>query len=102
MAIAAITASELLVGIHFADAPRRPQREAYVKDILDSLTIVDFDLSVARVHARLVYETRGAGLQIGAHDLQIAATAVAGGYQLVTMNVRDFARVPGILLYPYP
>jgi tRNA(fMet)-specific endonuclease VapC len=102
IAIAAITASELLVGTHFADAARRQQREAYVEDVLESIALVYFDLHVARIHARLVYEMSRAGLQIGAHDLQIAATAVADDYGLVTLNVREFRRVPGLSVYPYP
>ena len=102
IAIAAITASELLVGTHFADAARRQQREAYVEDVLESIALVYFDLHVARIHARLVYEMSRAGLQIGAHDLQIAATAVAYDYGLATLNVREFRRVPGLSVYPYP
>jgi len=33
---------------------------------------------------------------IGAHDLQIVATAIAGGHALVTLDVADFSRVPGL------
>ena len=33
---------------------------------------------------------------IGAHDLQIAATALAWGYAVLTDNLRDFHRVPGL------
>jgi predicted nucleic acid-binding protein len=36
------------------------------------------------------------GAMIGAHDLQIAATAVAGGHSVVTFDVADFSRVPGL------
>ncbi|MBI4704379.1 MAG: type II toxin-antitoxin system VapC family toxin [Deltaproteobacteria bacterium] len=36
------------------------------------------------------------GSTIGAHDLLIAATAVAHGLSLATRNVREFRRVPGL------
>jgi tRNA(fMet)-specific endonuclease VapC len=101
--IAAITASELMVGIHYADSPdRRRDRESYLEDILQSVAVIDFDLTVARLHARLTYEMRRAGTLIGAHDMQIAATAIAGGYRLLTANARKYSRVPGLSIDPYP
>jgi predicted nucleic acid-binding protein len=33
---------------------------------------------------------------IGAHDLQIAATGLALGYIVATLNLDEFQRVPGI------
>ncbi len=51
---------------------------------------------VARVHARLVADLTAAGRLIGPNDVMIAATAVAHGYGLLTLNVREFARVPGL------
>jgi predicted nucleic acid-binding protein len=35
---------------------------------------------------------------IGAHDLQIAATAIHHGHAVVTLNQQEFGRVPGIQL----
>ena len=46
---------------------------------------------------RLDRETKKVIL-IGAHDLWLAATCVGRGSSLVTGNVREFARVPGLLL----
>jgi predicted nucleic acid-binding protein len=37
-----------------------------------------------------------AGQLIGDRDLLIAATALTHGYDLLTNNLRDFARVPGL------
>ena len=37
-----------------------------------------------------------AGQTTGAHDLLIAATALAHGYGVMTDNIRDFERVPGL------
>jgi tRNA(fMet)-specific endonuclease VapC len=97
VALAAVTASELLVGVLLASPQyRRDAREAYVERILASIPAIPFDLDIARVHARLAAEMMRSGVQIGAHDLQIAATAVALGYQVLTANVRDFRRVPNL------
>jgi tRNA(fMet)-specific endonuclease VapC len=99
VAIAAITASELLVGVHRArtDA-QRARREAFVEAMLVRIPVVPFDLLCARMHARLAGSLAGSGASIGAHDLQIAATALAHGFRLVTANLREFRRVPGLLV----
>jgi predicted nucleic acid-binding protein len=99
LAIAAITVSELLVGVHLADTPeRRRQRLALVDAVLDLVEPIPFDVRAARAHAGLWADLRRSGVAIGAHDLQIAATALANGHELVTANPRDFGRVPGLVV----
>jgi tRNA(fMet)-specific endonuclease VapC len=39
---------------------------------------------------------RGQGLEVGAHDLLIAATAVATGSVIVTRDLRSFPRIPDL------
>jgi tRNA(fMet)-specific endonuclease VapC len=96
-AIAAITASELLHGIHRAgEASQRSRREAFVERVLVDFPLIPFDLVVARVHARLAAELAAKGSPIGAHDLLIAATALAVGYEVATRDERSFPRVPGL------
>ena len=52
--ISAITASELLVGIHHAASePIRLRRSRFVESILQQFPILDFNLEIARVHAEL-------------------------------------------------
>jgi tRNA(fMet)-specific endonuclease VapC len=95
--IAAITAAELLTGVHRADSPgRRRKREAFVEALLLLLPIVAFDLEAARVHARIWADLAVRGTPIGPHDLIVAATALARGDAVLTENVEEFARVPGL------
>ena len=97
VALAAITASELLVGVKRAQSPRqRMRREAFVEAILEAIPVLPIDLVVARVHAEIWSQLRDEGHSIGAHDMLIAATAVAHGYAVLTDNVREFRRVPGL------
>lgn len=56
------------------------------------------DLPTARSHAELWAALAAAGTPIGAHDLWLAAAAVARGLALVTANEREFARVPGLVM----
>jgi predicted nucleic acid-binding protein len=97
LALAAITASELLFGVHRAEnALRRSEREDFVESILRGLTVLPFRLIEARVHGRLRAQLAAAGRIIGPNDLLIAATALANGYAVLTDNLREFERVPGL------
>ena len=100
--ISAVTVSELLVGVHRADTgSRRANRAAFVEAILAGITVLDFTTQVARVHAELHAELIGQGQVIGAHDLIIAATARLHGMSLLTDNVAEFSRVPGLKVIPF-
>ena len=98
VAIAAITASELLHGVHRAvEATQRSRREVFVERLLANLPVIPFDLVIARTHARISAELAAKGTVVGAHDLLIAATAIAIGYQdVATRDDRSFPRIPGI------
>jgi tRNA(fMet)-specific endonuclease VapC len=93
----AIVVAELLFGVFRApSATRRARREAFVNALLAWLPVVSFDLPCARAHAMLAADLRGKGLEVGAHDLLIAATAVATGSVIVTRDVRSFPRIPDL------
>ena len=97
VALAAITASELLAGVRRADTPqRRLRREAFVEGILELVPVLPMDLRVARVHAEIWSHLLSAGHAVGSHDMLIAATALAHGYSILTDNAREFERVSGL------
>jgi tRNA(fMet)-specific endonuclease VapC len=96
VAIAAITVAELLVGVELADRRRRRKREQYVAKVLTTIPSEPYDLDVARAHARLLAHVRRSGRQRGAHDLIIAATALARGRTVVTVDAPGFEDLPGV------
>jgi tRNA(fMet)-specific endonuclease VapC len=96
VAIAAITAAELLAGVELADAARRPRRQALVEAVLTGIPIEDYDLEVARAHALLLAYARRSGRVRGAHDLVIAATALARERVVVTGDHSGFSELPGV------
>ncbi len=96
VAIAAITASELLHGVHRATDEHRAGREAFVEAVLAAFPTIAFDLLVARVHARLWAGLASSGTEVGAHDRLIAATAMSAGWRVGTANIRHFKRIPGL------
>jgi tRNA(fMet)-specific endonuclease VapC len=95
-AMSAITASEILHGLHRVKSAKRPGMEAFVETLFDSLSILPFDLKCARVHARLWAECASSGNMVSMRDLMIAATALASGHEIVTRDMRSFPRIPGL------
>jgi tRNA(fMet)-specific endonuclease VapC len=95
--IAAITASELLHGVHRASTrAQRHRRETFVERLLDALPVFPFDLVTARIHASLWASLAAKGVTVGAHDLMIGATAIAAGYRVTTRDRRSFGKIPGL------
>ncbi len=97
-AISVLTVSELLRGVHGGDDRHVARRTAFVEAIIAHYEPIGITVAAARVHARLWADLDAAGARIGAHDLWIAATAVAEGFGVATRNVREFSRVAGLRL----
>jgi tRNA(fMet)-specific endonuclease VapC len=99
LAIAAITASELLHGVHrLKGAVARTRAERFVERILGAIPVIPFDLDIARVHARIDAELSAAGTTIGDGDLMIGATAVWLDYRVATRDLRSFPKIKGLPL----
>jgi predicted nucleic acid-binding protein len=96
VAISAVTASELLHGVHSLTGARRARAAAFVEPLLDLLPVVPFDLDAARVHAALSADLRSRGTAVGAHDLLIAAIAIALDYAVATRDLRSYPRIDGL------
>ena len=97
LALSAVTASELLYGLDRARTPvQRERRNAYIEAIFGQMTVLAFDLTVARVHAAVSAELDRTGRQVGAHDLIIAATAIAHDYRVATRDLKSFPKIPGL------
>jgi tRNA(fMet)-specific endonuclease VapC len=102
VAMAAITASELLHGVHrLRGAAARARAERFVERVLASIPVVPFDLDVARVHARLDAELSAAGTAVSDADLIIAATAIWLEYRVATRDLRSFPKIKGLAIVPW-
>lgn len=102
--LAAVSASELLHGVHRANTTHRgrARRGSYVEKILQAIPVIAFDLDVARVYAQIWADLRAKGHNIGAHDLQIAATALHCDLAVLTANARGFNVVPELTVQCWP
>jgi len=97
--IAAVTVSELLVGVHLAKTDTiRIKRSAFVEGIIVNMPVLDFNEKIAKSYAQLyalVLKSK-AKASTNVHDLQIAATCIALGHSILTSNVSDFKKIPGL------
>lgn len=91
--ISVVTVSELLHGVYRADSEkRRLTRGAFVEKIIQTFPLYPFDLSAARIYAKLWANLAKKGVTIGAHDLMIASTAIALGFSVVTAD-DDYSKI---------
>ena len=96
--ISAVTASELLHGVHRSKPEYRTGRESFVEAVIRDTPTLPFDLLSARNHAKLWATLESGGERIGAHDMQIAATCLRFDHRLATLNEKEFIRVEGLQL----
>lgn len=101
-AISVITVSELLHGVHRAQGAVRARRRAFVEHLLAGLEAIPITATVARVHADIWSDLLERGQPIGAHDLWIAATAIAHGFGVATRNGSHLARIAGLRVITAP
>jgi predicted nucleic acid-binding protein len=92
--------SAVVVGELFKGAFRSPSAAQHVRNIearvLPALTVIPYDLEVARVYGAIQARLEGEGRALADADLQIAATAIHHDLELVTGNLRHSRRVPGL------
>ncbi len=97
--VSSITASELLHGVERAPlGARRKARSQFVETVLSEIEILDFDLNLARQHAKLWAALESSGKMIGAYDLIIAASALHYDFTLATLNRAEFGHVADLRL----
>ena len=97
--LSVITASEILHGVHRAqNSAVQTRRSAFVEGVLSQFPMLDIDLATARLHAQIWATLAEQGRLIGPHDLWLAATCLTHGLTIATANVREFERVPGLMV----
>ena len=97
--VSAHVVCELRVGVELS---RKPLKESEALDhLLSGLVVVYPDPRFPLIYARLLAAIQRSGDAIAAMDLLIATTALMDDAPLVTRNVRDFSRVPGLRVVTY-
>jgi tRNA(fMet)-specific endonuclease VapC len=92
--VSIITKAELYYGSAKSQTPERSRQKQL--EFLQTIQGVPFDEAAAVVYGDIRSYLDKQGTPIGGNDLLIAATALAGELILVTHNIREFRRVPGL------
>ncbi len=98
VAIPAIVEYELRYGLLRLPPEAAEPRLQALTQFLRPVHILPFDSACATCAVRIRATLEAAGTPIGPHDTLIAATAVRHQATLVTRNVSEFSRVPGLQL----
>ena len=91
--VSILTAAELRYGAAKKGSERLSRD---IEQVLDVLPVLPFDVPADLEYGRLRAFLTGAGTPIGPVDFFIAAHALSLDLVLVTANIREFARVPGL------
>jgi tRNA(fMet)-specific endonuclease VapC len=94
LGVTIITIAELWFGAHKSLRSSVARRE--MDGFLEPFGVLPFDREAAEAYARIRFELERTGRPIGERDLLIASIALARGLTVVTHNVSEFGRVPGL------
>ncbi|MDF0645429.1 MAG: type II toxin-antitoxin system VapC family toxin [Nitrospira sp.] len=92
--ISSISVSELAYGV--SKSRHSTKNRLALEQFLASLEVTSFDREAAFSYGRLRSQLELKGSLIGSMDMLIAAHALSLGVRLVTNNLREFRRVPGL------
>ena len=96
MCISTITLGELVFGAEHSQQVER--NLADIEGMVARLEVLPFNGKAAYHFGRIRAELYRTGQPIGPYDMMIAGHARALGLILATNNVKEFVRVPGLLL----
>ena len=89
-----VTLAELEYGIAKSSRPAR--NRAALEQFTSPLEVADFDRDATVAYGRVRAQLEKKGQPIGSLDLLIAAHAISLDVRLITHNVREFGKVPGL------
>lgn len=97
--VSAVTQMEVWEGMY--DAPDPQAAEQQYQAFFDEAALLPFDSDVAKRGAKLRHDLRQQSIRTRERglDLQIAATALLHGLELVTYNKSDYDDISGLRLY---
>ncbi len=94
--ISSITLAELEYGVF--KSQRQEQNRIALKQFTTSLTIIPFGSRTTEIYGQIRADLERQGIVVGALDLLIASQAISSDLCLVTNNVRELSRIPGLTI----
>ena len=94
--VSMVTVFELRVGV---EKSREPEKNGkFLQDTLAPFALLDFDDPASAQAAKVRAHLERTGKGIGPYDTLIAGHALSLSVELITANIREFSRVPGLKL----
>lgn len=94
LGITIVTVAELRFGARKSGRPSTARRE--IDGFLEPFEVLPFDLHAADAYAGVRLDLERSGRPIGERDLLIASIALSRSLTVVTHNLAEFSRVPGL------
>lgn len=96
IAVSSLTLAEMQYGVAKSEYRQKAQRA--LDEFMRPLTVLDFNADAAVVYGEIRAHLTREGQLIGGMDMLIAAQAISANVTLVSNNMREFSRVPGLLI----
>jgi len=94
--LSSVVLAEIEFGIAKSASTKREYNRRVFEELSKTFKIVPFSPQAARHYGELRAFLEKQGTPISSNDTMIAAEALAQGATLITDNLREFSRVPGL------
>lgn len=94
LCISSITLAELAYGAE--KSARRLENLQAIEQFVARLDVLEFSTKAAAHYGQIRAALERTGKIVGSHDMLISAHARAEGLTVVTNNMREFRRIPGL------
>jgi len=96
ISISSIVYAELLYGIELSPQKKQKTRLEQLKRFTQHLTIIPWDENAAIHYSQIRAKLKRTGALIGNMDLLLGSHSRSLGIELVTNNIKEFERIPGL------
>jgi tRNA(fMet)-specific endonuclease VapC len=97
ISVSVVTIAELVHGAYRTKTQAQQQRRLeFIERLSSDVPVHPVTLDIARLAGRVEGQQEALGIQLAFEDLLIGSTALHLGYEVATLNLRDFQRIPGL------
>lgn len=96
--LSVVTIAELVHGAYRTKTQAQQRRLEFIERLSSDVPVHPVTLDIARLAGRIEGQQEALGIQFAFEDLLIGATALHLGFDVATLNLRDFQRIPGLSL----
>ena len=95
--LSVVTIAELTHGAYRAkEEARKLRRLAFIDRLCQDIPVYPVTLEIARTVGRIEGQQAALGFKLAFEDLAIGVTALQLGFEIVTLNDKDFRHIPGL------